>query len=340
MSSSIHEFAAIIPGLTPEEHNELNADVGGARDDLDLIVSLVNRRQLNESQRALIAAEIAMLKAQHSGSRRAAKTTEARERTTTTIARLLNVSPALVRSAKELKQKGSKELIEQVRSGTKNVSDALKAIQKTRAKAVVGTPPPSPNPQGAERIAIEHGLRPDFFKATKVAKRVGIWIHEEARELFRRAAGFQKMSMQEQIIELIAEHIAPAPESTFKRVNSLNPVDKLTEVGLTREQVDPDFVGSDLEFVRQYGQVNLQTKAQIDASRAVERAEALSIALRDFTGRMPASVTVDDVRTWIEEGQKSGGRRDERIRERAQAFRSALERIMPVLEEIEKRTDA
>src|ERR1700730_4410029 len=116
MSSSSHEFAAIIPGLTPDEHKQLSAN--GARGDLDLIASLVNRRKLNESQRALIAAEITMLKAeQRASNRRAAETTDGRERTTTVIARLLNVSPALIRNAKELKQKGSKELVEQVRSG-------------------------------------------------------------------------------------------------------------------------------------------------------------------------------------------------------------------------------
>lgn len=42
------------------------------------------------------------------------------------------------------------------------------------------------------------------------------------------------------------------------------PSKRLQDYGLTREQVDPDFKGTPLEFVTQFGHVNLQTKVQID----------------------------------------------------------------------------
>jgi hypothetical protein len=48
---------------------------------------------------------------------------------------------------------------------------------------------------------------------------------------------------------------------------------RLTDMGLTREQVDPDFKGTSVEFATKYGHVNLHTKEQIEYHN---RHEALS----------------------------------------------------------------
>ena len=52
--------------------------------------------------------------------------------------------------------------------------------------------------------------------------------------------------------------------------------------GLSREQVDPDFKGTTLEFATQYGHVNLHTKAEIEHNKRQEALSALLGAMADF----------------------------------------------------------
>jgi hypothetical protein len=40
--------------------------------------------------------------------------------------------------------------------------------------------------------------------------------------------------------------------------------------GLTKEEVDPDFKGTDVEFATKYGHVNLHTKEQIEQNKQQE----------------------------------------------------------------------
>jgi hypothetical protein len=188
-------------------------------------------------------------------------------------------------------------------------------------------------------IASRHGLPLNSFCAKnddgKDNKRLCIWVTEEIVTKLRHAASFMKLTAQEMVAELVAEHVAPAPETSAKpRKNSLTPTSRLTDMGLTREQVDPDFKGSELDFVRTYGRVNLQTKAEIEADKAAVRGNALSVMMRDAVAKAPSDVSANDVRVWIEHGRMLGGRRDETFVERARDFLSMAEKIRPVLAEV------
>lgn len=72
---------------------------------------------------------------------------------------------------------------------------------------------------------------------------------------------------------------------------------------LTREQVDPDFVGTPLEFATKYGHVNLQTKQQIEHHKNQEELMAWLAAVSDFEKAArafnAASPDQDTLRKWL-----------------------------------------
>lgn len=85
----------------------------------------LKRRHLNESQRALVAAELATLT---KGGDRSANVHSATP-TADEAAKKLNVSRRSVMSAKALKKEAPPEVVEQVRAGKKSVSGALKEVR-------------------------------------------------------------------------------------------------------------------------------------------------------------------------------------------------------------------
>jgi hypothetical protein len=82
--------------------------------------------------------------------------------------------------------------------------------------------------------------------------------------------------------------------------------------GLTREQVDPDFKGTPLEFATKYGHVNLHTKEQIEHHKQQEALAAWLGAMADHerSGREMvtalAAVDPETVREWLAKPGKAG----------------------------------
>jgi hypothetical protein len=383
-----HEFATIIPAMTAAEYAELKADIAahgvrvpivlfegkildgrnreraaletdktcpsivfnGSRDEaLDHVISLnVSRRHLNESQRAMIAEEIATLRVGgQRGNTNAEKTNGPRDpfvfpdqrNTIARAAKQLSVSPISVKRARAVKRDGTKEQVEAIRAGKKTVFGTLKDIRMVKARKVVeaikAEPTAKSSTDSLKLIALKHNLPADTFIAHQYQFRVR--LSEQARRDLDRAARFERhLNAQMMVVEFIAEKIAPAPESQFVRKNVFEVGTKLTEIGLTREQVDPDFIGSDLEFTRKYGRVLLHTKAEIETEKATVRANELAVALRDFAKAVPSDVTADDVLMWIKEGRKSNARNDDKIIERIRVMRNVIDRLLPVLDEVEK----
>jgi len=79
--------------------------------------------------------------------------------------------------------------------------------------------------------------------------------------------------------------------------------------GLTREQVDPDFVGTPQEFVAKYGLVNLQTKQEIEYHKRQEGLMTWLALVTDHAQSAHAllAVTVDPValREWMTKPMKA-----------------------------------
>jgi len=78
---------------------------------------------------------------------------------------------------------------------------------------------------------------------------------------------------------------------------------------LTREQVDPDFKGTHLEFVTKYGHVNLQTKDQIEHNKRQEELMAWlgTVSDHERTARAMLAATVDPatLREWMSKPAKA-----------------------------------
>lgn len=102
--------------------------------------------------------------------------------------------------------------------------------------------------------------------------------------------------------------------------------------GLTREQVDPDFKGTPLEFATEYGHVNLQTKEQLEHGRRQEALMAClgAVSEHERTGRaMVAALAAVDpatLREWT--GRPAKGAK---LKGWCESVRTACERLRAVL---------
>jgi len=112
------------------------------------------------------------------------------------------------------------------------------------------------------------------------------------------------------------------------------PTRSLAEATLTREQVDPAFDGTATQFARTYGYINLHTKSELEQQQAARRGESLLIALRITMPSVP-NVARDDILAWVQEGEKTGGKRDARLLKRIREVRATVEVLMPLLDDVE-----
>lgn len=109
--------------LTDKDFTEFKP-TGAADTPLKYVVSQnVNRRHLNESQRAIIAAGITDLK---KGANQ--YTIEGRSIDLPTAAKMLNIGEASVKRAKKVLEKATPEIVDQVRKGTTRVSAVTKEV--------------------------------------------------------------------------------------------------------------------------------------------------------------------------------------------------------------------
>jgi hypothetical protein len=254
-------------------------------------------------------------------------------------------STAQINRAKALKRDATPEVVEQVRTGQiKTVGKALKQTRKAAkpkpaAKAKPAPQPTEPKLSALEKIAVDYGLPADTFSAAHEI-RLSIWLSKPGRDAYQKASEFQDMSMQEMLASHIAEHIRPAnhkPVPRYDDFNRLKPGEKsLVEMGLTREEIDPDFKGSDFDFHREHGHMRNRTKAQKEFAAAATRGDALVVALKNSLNTMPRQpVTETDILAWIEEGKKMGGRREGKLLERMLAFREVAAWLLPLIEQVE-----
>jgi hypothetical protein len=105
--------------------------------------------------------------------------------------------------------------------------------------------------------------------------------------------------------------------------------------GLTKEQVDPDFQGTHLEFITKYGHVNLQTKQQIEHHKSQEELMAWLGLVSDHerTARaLLAAAAVDPavLREWMSKPAKAA---------KMQAWRDSIERASEIIRSFEREDD-
>lgn len=135
---------------------------------------------------------------------------------------------------------------------------------------------------------------------------------------------------------VVASHVkmhdeTPVPTLQSKPVGEL--LDKLPklraqDIGLKREEVDPDFNGTSTEFLAKYGHVNLHTKTELEKREAIKRAEKLSVAMRHFIGGVDLTLTIDDIETWI---KADPSYRRLKLMGRASNFFDVINKLMPLL---------
>lgn len=121
-----------------------------------------------------------------------------------------------------------------------------------------------------------------------------------APQTFSRRSGASQRKRR--IPDVMREDNPPPPPAPRKR---------LSDFGLTPEQVDPDFKGTALEFATKYGHVNLHTKGEIEQTKRQEALAAWLGAMADHerTGRamLAALAAVDSVtlREWMSKPSKA-----------------------------------
>jgi hypothetical protein len=98
--------------------------------------------------------------------------------------------------------------------------------------------------------------------------------HDASGSAKRKRAAVIPSVMRDDYVPGMREPDVDPPRSSRRRERAPvqdsppPPVRKAVNLkGLTREQVDPDFKGTHLEFITEYGHVNLQTKQQIEHHR-------------------------------------------------------------------------
>jgi hypothetical protein len=104
--------------------------------------------------------------------------------------------------------------------------------------------------------------------------------------------------------------------------------------GLTREQVDPDFKGTPLEFATKYGHVNLQTKQQIEHNKRQEALMAWVGLLSDHaqTARALLEASAVDPTTTLQDWMGKPGKA-EKLKAWCKSIQSACESLRAILGE-------
>jgi len=108
----------------------------------------------------------------------------------------------------------------------------------------------------------------------------------------------------------------------------------LAKATLRPEEVDPDFKGTATQFARLHGYIPIHTRTEKELHDAARRGQALIQALREIV--LPPAVNPADVHAWILEGEKEGGKRDQRLLKKIEEVRELITSSLPkALEEIE-----
>jgi hypothetical protein len=164
-------------------------------------------------------------------------------------------------------------------------------------------------------------------------------LHEEiAKEKYKAAKLKEKMATAEQATPVKAK--PPKGPSLLDRQRQMHAQfanSRLPE--LTREQVDPNFKGDVHAFTREYGHVQLQTKAERDAERAESACIEWIGALKALDKPVAAllampSVAPEQLSAWIARGDPVKRRAQMLTRvEAAAKFAQLMEQYRPLVQE-------
>ncbi|WFU41796.1 hypothetical protein QA640_04600 [Bradyrhizobium sp. CB82] len=122
--------------------------------------------------------------------------------------------------------------------------------------------------------------------------------------------------------------------TTPNRPRTIKQTNGLAKATLRPEEVDPDFKGTATQFARLHGYIPIHTKTEKELHDAARRGQALIQALREIVP-LPA-VNPADVHAWILEGEKEGGKRDQRLLKKIREVRELISSGLPkALHEVE-----
>jgi hypothetical protein len=118
------------------------------------------------------------------------------------------------------------------------------------------------------------------------------------------------------------------------RPRTIMQTNSLANATLRPEEVDPEFKGTATQFARLHGYIPIHTKTDKELHDAARRGQALIQALREIV--LPPPVNPTDVHAWILEGEKEGGKRDQRLLKKIREVRELITSGLPkALDEIE-----
>jgi ParB/Sulfiredoxin domain len=176
-----HRYRACLElGITPtfEEFT--------GRDPVAFVLSMnLQRRHLTESQRAMIAADLAQVKGRPSK-----KSGRVRPLSNKAAARALKIGPTSVKSAKAVLKYGTPKLVAAVKAGTVSVAKAAKQVRATqKAQAPIPTPmataaPITVPPRAPRRLPEVGQYGKEFDKAKKTVQALNLAaLSPEGREI-------------------------------------------------------------------------------------------------------------------------------------------------------------
>jgi ParB-like nuclease domain len=131
----------------------------------------------------------------------------------------------------------------------------------------------------------------------------------------------------------------PKEETLGQRIQRMTEMTGGKKLGLTKEQVDPDFKGTHMEFVDKYGHVQIRTKAQMELDRDQDAFSAWVGGFRKLKGPLEEYLKLEIFKPsnfdiWL----KRAGSQERRLAETKELVslivqtRENIEWLLPVLE--------
>jgi ParB-like chromosome segregation protein Spo0J len=215
------EVACNIAGVEPTYEPFLGSD----HEALKLVISLnIHRRHLSESQRAMIAAEVATK--QKGSNQHASKvgrsidpSSKSHEVSIPEAASALNVGEASVKRARKVREKGAPELQQAVTDGKMSVSRAAQLAELPAKQQVdaLSKPRPARRPDKQVETAVKHEFHADDppVDAGTARQRDALAAAHEAIEYLKRIPGSNPLLPRAyQIVGDFISHNAPSVPAT------------------------------------------------------------------------------------------------------------------------------
>ena len=172
-------------------------------------------------------------------------------------------------------------------------------------------------------------------------------IHDKAPELLSEVKKHGGLRATEKEARKRAKAKAPAKakptngkETHGQRIIRMTSQMKDAKIGLTKEEIDPDFKGTHQDWVTQYGHLRVRTKAQMEAEKDHQAFSDWLSAIRALRGPLKDYLKVGTFTPWNIENwiKKAGDRREKRITEVKELFsmidkaHQTIELLQPIVE--------